>query len=110
MAAEEPQPTAEELAKAAFRQIRNDVARLMVQWDPLSLRGLANFQKEYDPFVAPIAVLVRKRASAQDIAEHLTGLYRDVWRLPEDRRKIAEMADKFRRTGQFLDVSEAARP
>jgi hypothetical protein len=110
MAADDKQPTPEELAKAAFRQIRNDVARLFAAWDPLSLRGLPNFQKEYDPYVAPVAVLVRKRASTADLVEHLTNVCRDEWRLPPDRRKIAEMAEKFRRTGGFLDVPEAAKP
>lgn len=110
MAADDKQPTPEELAKAAFRQIRNDVARLFAAWDPLALRGLSNFAKEYDPFVAPVAVLVRKRVPAAELAEHLANLYREEWRLPVDRKKIAEMAEKFRRTGGFLDVPEAAKP
>jgi hypothetical protein len=99
-----PEQQAAENAKAAMRNIRNDVARLFYVWDPLALRGLRDWQKNYDEFIGPVAVQVKKRAPLLDIVLHLERLVTIEWDLPADRRKIREIAEKMHRAGSFLDA------
>ena len=93
-----------ENAKAAMRNIRNDVARVFFAWDPLALRGLSEWQKSYDPYIGPVAVMVKKRSPVEDIADYLLRTMTGEWRLPPDRGKCREMSEKFRRVGAFLDA------
>ncbi len=99
-----PEEIESENARAAMRNIRNDVARVFLAWDPLALRGLPGWQKGYDEYIAPVAVMVRKRVPAEDIADHLLRTMTGEWRLPADRAKCREMSEKFRRVGAFLDA------
>lgn len=99
-----PEEIEAENAKAALRNIRNDVARVFIAWDPLALRGLSGWQKHYDPFIGPVAVMVKKRVPAGDIADYLMRTMTGEWGLPADLAKCREMSEKFRRVGSFLDA------
>jgi hypothetical protein len=99
----EPINSEEQNAKMAMKAIRADIKRILDSWDPMCLRGLPGFQTEYNNFVGPLSVMARKRLPATDIAAHLDRLMQLEWRLPPDRPKCHEIAEKIRRTAAFLD-------
>lgn len=99
-----PEPPPEDPAKLALRQIRSDVARIFVAWDPMSLRGLRGFEKEYDPWIGPAAIMVKKRLPAADIAAYLDRVVQTEMRLPPCRAKCLEVATKMHRAGAILDT------
>lgn len=86
-----------------MKAIRTEIKRILDAWDPLSLRGLRGFDQEYNAYVAPLSVLVRKRARPIDIAAHLDRLVQHEWKLPPCREKCLQVAEKMHRTGSFLD-------
>ncbi len=96
------QDDAERNSRIAMRMIRKEIKRLLDQWDPLSLRGLHGFGTEYDPYVGPIGVLVRKGAEPMEIARHLDRLVREEWGLPPCREKCVQVAEKIHRCGNML--------
>lgn len=100
MSSGKPEPSAEEQnAKMAMKAIRAEIKRVLDNWDPLSLRGLSGWRTEYDKYVGPLSVLVRKQAEPMEIARHLLRLMIEEWKLPEDRKKCLEIAEKIHRTG-----------
>ena len=99
--ANDPQPVnpEENNAKMAMKMIRREIKRILDGWDPLSLRGLRGFHEEYNPFVGPLAVMVRKGSPVGDIAAHLDRLVQQEWQLPPCREKCFLMAEKIKRVG-----------
>jgi hypothetical protein len=89
-------------ARLAMKAIRGEIKRVLDSWDPLYLRGLPGFQQEYHPFVGPLSVLVRKGAEKMEIARHLRKLMMEEWKLPEDRAKCVEVAEKIYRVGTLF--------
>jgi hypothetical protein len=85
----------------AMKQIRGEIHRILLSWDPLSLRGLPGFQSEYTPYAGPLSVLVRKGAEPMEIARHLLRVMTEEWKLPEDRAKCLEVAEKIKRAGSI---------
>ncbi len=93
---------AEKNSRMAMRMIRREIKRVLDQWDPLSLRGLPGFHTEYDAYVGPISVMVRKGAEPMEIARHLDRLVQEEWGLPPSNRKCVEVAEKIHRCGTML--------
>lgn len=85
-----------------MRLIRKEIKRLLDQWDPLSLRGLPGFHTEYDSYVGPISVMVRKGAEPMEIARHLDRLVREEWGLPPSNEKCVKLAEKIHRCGHMI--------
>lgn len=94
-------------AKMAMKAIQTEVKRLLDAWDPLCLRGLPGFQQEYNQYVGPLAVLVRKRVPPIDIAAHLHRLVTEEWKLPACRERCLDIGEKMHRSGAFLDPPKA---
>jgi hypothetical protein len=90
-----------------MKTIRMEIKRLLDRWDPLSLKGLPGFHSEYNDFVGPLSVLVRKRAAPSEIAQHLHRLLTETWKMPADQPGCYKLAEKIHRTGAFLDVPPA---
>lgn len=90
-------------ARMAMKRIRVEIKRIVDRWDPLALRGLPGFANEYNEVVGPISVLVRKRASEEEIARHLDRLMAEQWNLPPNPAHSRDIAAKMHRTGAFLD-------
>ncbi|MDX2176555.1 MAG: hypothetical protein SF028_08790 [Candidatus Sumerlaeia bacterium] len=105
-----PPPTPEETSRAALRQIRNDVSNILCAWDPLGMKGLRDWRKEYDPYVGPLAVMVKKRVPEFDLLTHLADLYVREWRFAPNQTVCREMAGKLWRAGAFLDNQRANPP
>jgi len=99
----DPVNSEEQNAKMAMKTIRIEIKRILDSWDPLSLRGLPGFQNEYNPFVGPLSVMARKRMPAIEIAAHLDRLMQLEWKLPPNREKCLQIAEKIHRTAAFLD-------
>lgn len=98
----EETPDAEENnAKMAMRLIRREIKRILDRWDPLSLRGLPGFEQEYNPYVGPLAIMVKKGSPVGDIAAHLDRLVQQEWGLPPCREKCFLIAEKIQRTGNL---------
>ncbi len=85
-----------------MKAIRGEIKRVLDSWDPLFLKGLRGFHTEYNPYVGPLSVMVRKGAEPMEIARHLLKLMNEEWKIPEDRAKCLEVAEKIYRTGSFL--------
>jgi hypothetical protein len=102
MTPEPPSPD-DNNARMAMKQIRIAIKQILDRWDPLCLRGLPGFVNEYNDVVGPLAIMVRKRTAAIDIAAHLHRLMTEEWRMAPDRAKCLEIAEKIHRTGAFLD-------
>lgn len=100
-----PEDNEETNARMAMKRIRVEIKRIVDRWDPLSLRGLPGFSMEYNEIVGPISVLVRKRASIDDIQRHLDRLMANEWNLPPNQTKTRQMAEKMHRTGAFIDTA-----
>lgn len=94
-------------ARQAMKTIRFEIKRILDQWDPLCLKGLKGFDQEYNPFVGPLSVMVRKRAPVGEIARHLDRLVQEEWKLPPCREKCFLVAEKIHRAGGFLDGPSA---
>jgi hypothetical protein len=99
----EPINSDEQNAKMAMKTIRAEIKRILDGWDPLCLRGLPGFHSEYNAFVGPLSVMARKRAAPMEIARHLLNLMEFDWKLPPDREKCLQVAEKIHRTAAFLD-------
>lgn len=103
---QDKQSAEEANARMAMKTIRTEIKRILDRWDPLSLRGLPGFANEYNDFVGPLSVLVRKRAPVMEIARHLDRVMQEDWKLPRDQKKCYEVAEKVSRTGAFLGPAE----
>lgn len=90
-------------ARQAMKSIRQEIKRILDGWDPLCLKGLKGFDQEYNAYVGPLSVMVRKRTPVGEIAQHLDRLVQDEWKLPPCREKCFLTAEKIYRIGHFLD-------
>ncbi|MCC5876342.1 MAG: hypothetical protein JJU11_09015 [Candidatus Sumerlaeia bacterium] len=100
-----PEESEETNARMAMKRIRVEIKRIVDRWDPICLRGLPGFSMEYNEVVGPISVLVRKRASVEDIQRHLDRLMANEWNLPPDQATTRQIAEKMHRTGAFIDTA-----
>lgn len=92
----------EQNAKLASKMIRQEIKRILDGWDPLAMKGLPGFDREYAPHVGPLLVMVKKEAPVGEISAHLHRLMTEEWQLPPDREKCFLQAEKIHRTGMFI--------
>jgi hypothetical protein len=85
--------------RLATKMMRVDIHRILVRWDPMGLKGLRGAEKEYDRFVGPLLVMVKKGEDKMVIARHLADLLRNEWRMPENNAKCVEIASKMHNVG-----------
>jgi hypothetical protein len=85
-----------------MKAIRKEIKRILDSWDPLSLRGLQGFHEEYNKYVGPLSVMVKKNSPPGEIAAHLHQLMTEEWKLPPDRKQCYIVAEKIQRAGGFL--------
>ncbi len=88
--------------KLALKTLRLDVTRILVGWDPLGMKGLRGGEREYEQYVGPIIVLIRREVKPIDIAAHLDRLCQQDWQLPPQREKCLQVAEKIHRAGGIL--------
>lgn len=88
--------------RLATKMMRLDINRILLGWDPLALRGLPGWEREYEPHVGPILILVKKGAGKMEIARHLDGLLRETWKLPPDNARCVEIAHKLHNVGALF--------
>jgi hypothetical protein len=102
MSSGQPPSPEDQNAKMAMKTIRREIKRILDSWDPLALRGLPGFHEEYNKYVGPLSVMVRKDSPPGEIAAHLHRLMTEEWGLPPNREKCYITAEKIRRVGGFL--------
>lgn len=85
--------------RLATKMMRLDINRILLRWDPLHVRGLHGADREYEPQVGPILVLVKKGADPMEIARHLKDLMETVWRVPANREQCVKVARKLYNVG-----------
>ncbi|MCC6546132.1 hypothetical protein IT570_03100 [Candidatus Sumerlaeota bacterium] len=99
-----PQPAnaEENNAKMAMKTIRQEINRILCNWDPLAMRGLKGFETAYSDHVGPIIVLLKKGAKPMEICVHLDRLVQQEWKLPESREQCLDVAEKIHRVGSLF--------
>ncbi|MCB2154456.1 hypothetical protein KQI84_06190 [bacterium] len=85
--------------RLATKMMRMDINRILLRWDPLHVQGLHGADREYEPQIGPILVLVKKGADYMEIARHLHDLMKDEWRVPQDREACVRVARKLYNVG-----------
>lgn len=85
--------------RLATKRIGADVLRVLVRWDPLSLKGLRGADREYEKYVPALVIMVKKGAETMEIARHLSDLLTKEWGLPPNNAKCVEVAGKVFNAG-----------
>ena len=49
----------------------------MSDWDPIGVKDITEAQDEYDMYISEIKSLILKKASSEEISEHLTWIERE---------------------------------
>jgi len=97
--------------RIATKQMRVDIHRVLVRWDPLSLKGLRGAEKEYEPFVGELLLMVKRDAGEMEIARHLADVMKNQWRLPADNKRCVEAAKKLKNIGAiYMGGGKGANP
>ncbi len=88
--------------RVATKRMGMDIHRVLARWDPLSLKGLRGAEREYDQYVGPLVIMVKKGAEPMEIARHLSHLLTGVWGLPTNNAKCVEIAQKIHNAGALM--------
>lgn len=70
----------------------------MEEWDPIGVKGSPEAASEYDGYRAGVMELLREEASAERIAEHLSGVERErmgFQTTPEQLRPVGEQVVRW---------------
>ncbi|MEO8376691.1 MAG: hypothetical protein ABI579_03405 [Candidatus Sumerlaeota bacterium] len=99
---QQPQNAEENNAKMATKAMRQEINRILCNWDPLNMRGLKGFDTAYSDHVGPILVLLKKGAKPMEICVHLDRLVQQEWKLPDNREMCLDIAEKIHRVGSIF--------
>jgi len=85
--------------RLALKQMRLDISRVLVRWDPLCVKGLRGAERQYDSAVGPLSIMARKGEEKMTIAREIARIMREEWRLPPQNEKCVEIAAKIESIG-----------
>ncbi len=88
--------------RIATKKMGLDIHRVLVRWDPLCLKGLRGAEREYDQYVGPLVILVKKGAEPMEIARHLSDLLTREWGLPPNNARCVDVAQKVYNAGALM--------
>jgi len=88
--------------RIATKRLGMDIQRLLVKWDPLCLKGLRGADREYDQYVGPLLIMVKKGAETMEIARYLSNLLTREWGLPPNNAKCVDVAQKIHNAGALM--------
>lgn len=88
--------------KLAMKMIRLEVNRILLRWDPLGVRDLPGGEREYEPYVGPLAVMAKKGEDYMAIARHLDELTTGTWKLPRAKDKCVDVARRIYNAGALF--------
>lgn len=88
--------------RLATKMIRLEINRILLKWDPLCVKGLPRGDREYEPFVGELSIMVKKGAGEMEIARHLAALVTQTWKLPKCNEKCVEVAKKLYNAGALF--------
>jgi len=92
--------------RMANKQIRADINRLLLSWDPLCVKGLRGADRQYEPQIPDLFVMIKKGAKYMEIARHLDKLLTQEWQLPRDKEKCVELGKKMYNIGAIYRGDE----
>jgi hypothetical protein len=85
--------------RMAMKQMRLDISRVLVRWDPLCVKGLRGAERQYDAAVGPLSLMAKQGVEKMTIAREIVRIMREEWRLPPDNAKCVEVAAKIESIG-----------
>ena len=97
---------AEANARLATKQIRMEINRLLLKWDPLCVKGLRGADRQYESEIAPLLILVKKGANYMEIARHLHSTLTKTWKMPENKPMCVELGKKMYNIGALYRGEE----
>ena len=77
----------------AFSGMMEEIAKLLREWDPIGVA--AELPDEYDAYVAGIHGLLRRDATAEQLAEHLSTIVRDEMGLRVNVEREQSIAERL---------------
>lgn len=69
------------IEKRELRRIRNEIRRVLREWDPIGVKDEPQAKDESDVYVGGISIFVKKNASETELSAHL-------WRVIEERFEV----------------------
>ncbi len=93
-------------ARMATKQIRLEINRLLVRWDPLCMKGLRGGEREYEEQIPALLIMVKKGAKYMEIARHLDKVLTETWRLPRNKEKCVDLGKKIYNIGALYRGEE----
>lgn len=82
--------------------MRMDINRILQRWDPLCIKGLPGADREYEQYIGPLLIMVKKQSDMMEIARHLDQLMTETWRLPRNKQQCVDVARKIYNVGSIF--------
>jgi hypothetical protein len=95
--------------RLALKQMRLDISRVLVRWDPLCVKGLRGAERQYDSAVGPLSLMAKQGVEKMTIAREIARIMREEWRLPADNAKCVDIAAKIASIGAHYRGEPAGR-
>jgi hypothetical protein len=73
---------------------------LLVDWDPIGIKGVAAAVDEYDQYVEPVARLLAGESPAARIASYLTEIETDMMGLTANKARARRVGEKLTALGR----------